>query len=234
MATGRLKKVWMLGGLLALVCGAVAPAAASLITWTTWTSGTVSTTAGSAAGTLAGLGISVAYTGEMDSLTSGVLWTPVSTFTGGTVGNAPPSGTNDAIDLVGGGTVLDTVTFSAPVLNPILAIWSLGQGGVTARFSFTAAEPFTIEGGGPSTQFGGSTIFAGGACPANAACGIEGNGVLQFNGTFSSITWTNPVFENFYAFTIGVAGAAVSVPEHATLSLLGLGLAGLGFSRRKR
>ncbi len=106
MATGRLKKVWMVGALFALVCGAVAPAAASIITWTTWTSGIVSPTAGSAAGILSGLGISVTETGEMDGLNAGVSWTPASTFTGGTVGNAPPNGTNDAIALVGGGTVL--------------------------------------------------------------------------------------------------------------------------------
>jgi hypothetical protein len=109
----------------------------------------------------------------MEGLNAGVLWTPASTFTGGTVGNAPPSGTNDAIALRGGGTVVDTISFSAPVLNPILAIWSLGQSGVMARFDFTAAEPFTIEGGGATTQFGGSTIFAGGACPVNAVCGNE-------------------------------------------------------------
>jgi hypothetical protein len=126
----RFKKVAMASLLLSLICG---PGAAAPITWTTWTSGTASSTAGSAAGTLAGLGISVAYTGEMESLNTGVLWTPLSTFSGGTVGNAPPSGTNDGIQLFGGGTVVDTVTFSAPILNPVLAILSLG-----ARWSSSA------------------------------------------------------------------------------------------------
>ena len=27
---------------------------------------------------------------------------------------------------------------------------------------------------------------------SNAICGTEGNGTVQFNGTYSSITWTNP------------------------------------------
>jgi PEP-CTERM motif len=234
MKTKQLKKVAMVGALLSLLCGSVAPGVAAPITWTTWISGTASGTAGSATGTLAGSGISVGYTGEMQSINTGVLWTPVSSFSGGTVGNAPPSGLNDGIQLIGGGTVLDTITFSTPVLNPVLAILSLGQAGNTARFNFTAAEPFTIESGGPSTQFGGTTIFAGGTCPANAVCGTEGSGTLQFNGLFSSISWTNPVAENYYVFTIGAPSQAQGVPEPATLALLGLGLAGLGFSRRKQ
>jgi len=232
MTTERFKNFAMAGALLALICGPVAPGAAAPITWATWTAGTSSSTTGTAVGALLGLGVTISYTGEMESLNTGVLWTPVSSFSGGTVGNAPPSGVNDGIQLFGGGTVVDTITFSVPVLNPVIAILSLGQGGVPARFNFTAAEPFTIQSGGPSTQFGGTSITAGGSCPVNAVCGSEGSGVVQFNGTFSSITWTNPVFENYYVFTVGAPG--VAVPEPATFALLGLGLAGLGFSRRKR
>jgi PEP-CTERM motif len=231
---------WVRASLLTSMCGLgviLAPAAASAttISYATWTSGVVSATAGSATGTIPGLGISVNYSGEMEGLTYPVQWTPVSSYTGGTVGNAPPTGTNDAIDLIGGGTVVDTITFGAPVTNPILAIWSLGQPGNTARFTFVGSPSFTIEGGGPSTQFGGASIFAGGTCPANSVCGAEGNGVVQLNGTFTQISWTNPVNENFYAFTVGATSlATTAVPEPASLFLLGGGLAGAAVRRRRR
>jgi hypothetical protein len=200
---------------------AVAPksASATSINWTTWSS--------NSAGTIGGLGITTTYSGQMDGISSAGYpsWMPTSTFSGGTVGNPPPS-SGHMIQLTGGTTSVDTITFSKPVVNPVMAIWSLGAPGTTASFNFTASEPFTIESGGPSAEFGGSAIFV---CSGNslAVCGTEGNGTIQFQGTFSTISWTNPAFENYYGFTIGAPSSTSVVPEPASVLLVASGLAGV-------
>ena len=196
-----------LAGVVTLTLGG--PVEAVPINWTNWAPPfTTGLTTGSATGTTPD-GTGVTYSGNVDFTgnVAGFVWGPNSTFSGGTVGN-PPLTSGGEVSLTGGaGTGTQTITFSHAVTNPVLAIASLGQTGITAQFVFPASEPFTIESGGPSTTFGGTPIFSGGTCPVNTVCGQEGSrDGPQINGTFTSLTFTNPVSEFFYLLTVGVPG----------------------------
>ena len=63
----------------------------------------------------------------------------------------------------------------------------------------------------------------------NVLRGNEGNGLIQFTGTLSTISWTNPVAETWSGFTVGVA----PVPEPTSVIVFATiaGLAGVRIRR---
>jgi len=206
------------------------PASASVIYWTQWTSSTIGDPAGgTAAGTISALGTDVDYSGEVDSPRSDGAypsWQPATTYSGGMVSN-PPLTSGGYIILTGGDAVVDTITFSNPVVDPVMAIWSLGNASTTASFVFQTTQPITIESGGPSAEYGGTSITQIG----NTIYGEESNGTIEFHGTFTQISWTSTAeLYKGYDFTVGVP----AVPEPASFSLLALTGVGLLARRRQR
>ena len=228
-------------GLLMIAAGGAQAATIDWSSWGTPATGNATSSPGSVTGVISA-GLTVSYSGEVEGLYA-PSWSPTTTFAGGTVANGPTAAVSYGIDLFGGTYGLtDTITFSQAVVDPVMAIWSLGGFGDSfggnlppAEFLFNAAEPFVAEAGGPSAEYGGSALYIGGRCPTYAVCGIESNGTIQFQGTFSSLTWTTPNYEDFYAFTVGGPESGGGVPEPMTWALMigGFGLAGAALRRRR-
>ncbi len=234
-----MKRLWMTLLCLFLLVGA---AQADNIYWTDWTSVTPGAP-GSASGTIAfpSGNVTVSYIGDAFTPSEYGAWSPASAFTGGIVGNAPP-GSNE-IALTGGSSAGNpytfeySLTFSQPVVNPVIAVLSLGGIPTYARMQFTS--PFTVVAtGGPSTSFGENgplyattpnyTLYGGE--PYSPPAG-GGNGTIEFTGTYSTITWYSLDYEHWYMITVGAPSA---VPLPPTILLLGSGLMGLGLLRFRR
>jgi hypothetical protein len=181
--------------------------------WVHWASQTLGTP-GSATGTLlpSSGAITVTYAGEVYQpllpLQQVDYFVPATTYTSPTVGN-PPTEADGLIVQQGGTSTVDTLTFSRPVTNPVFAIMSLGnsQDGTACFYEFGAyGETFTILQQGMGERAGpGTLVDVDGGLTGN-----DGDGLVQLNGTFSKIEWTDPIVgcEGFgvHGFTVGVAG----------------------------
>lgn len=140
----------------------VSPTLGATVGWTTWTSSTA-TNPGTVTGTLtAGSStVNVTYTGEIYftqlNNTGFNYYTPSTTYSSSGV-NGPT--TNDMIAISGNPNFSYNVTFSSPVTNPLMAIVSLGQGGVGTTYNFNTN--FTILSQGPGYPYGGcNTCLSG-------------------------------------------------------------------------
>jgi hypothetical protein len=105
-------------------------------------------------------------------------WTPAATYTSATVPSAPPG---PGIIEINGGT-MDSLAFSRPVINPLVAVVSLGTGylGQTIALNFNA--PCTVLSYGTDTWWptGDGKLTASGS----SVSAIEGSGVVEVAGTF--------------------------------------------------
>ncbi len=213
---------------------ATGTATAQVHSWTDWTSESLGAP-GSAGGTLTSVqglaSVTVGYSGHLSGAqTAGGgtnFWNPAAPYTSATVSNAPPP--TDILQLsFGSASLTQTITFSSPLTNPKMAIMSLGAVGAPTVWTFD--RPFTILSQGTGF-FGPGTLTSG---IGNALTGSEGHGTIQFNGTFSSISWTATNPENFSGFTIGAPTTVLTgAPEPGTLALLSLGIVGGIIARRR-
>lgn len=196
---------------------------AATITYVNWTSSTTPVSnMGTASGTIFGT-INVTYSGELQFAQTGTTsspwagYAPATTWESALVSNAPSNAQIIAIDGLTGFT--DTVTFSSPVTNLIMDIVSLGQPGVGTNYTFSS--PFTILNIGPSNQFGGGTNTL--TESGNTLTGHEGDGIIEFAGPISSLSWTASTPEFWNGFTFGAESPTAATPEPATLLLMGIG-----------
>ncbi len=196
--------------------------------WTDWESGSAGMD-GSAVGSLNG--VSVNYSGPLIPTPyttfngTANVWNPSTTYTGGAI-DVSPDDVGDRLSL--NYSAGSTLTFSAPVENPLIAFWSVGNPNYTVDFVFDETPTFVV--GGPNSNYrGSSSIWVSG----NTVSGREGNGVVMFEGLFTSISWTS-TRENYYSITVGSV-SPVPLPAAAWLFFTGLlGLGGYSGLRRSR
>jgi hypothetical protein len=94
------------------------------------------------------------------------------------------------------------ISFSRPVTNPVMAVMSLGRNGIPTRYVFGQVPTLLSSGVG---FFGGCETCL--TVKRKTLTGTEGHGVVQFVGTYSSITWKQPDFEFWHGVTIGAPTA---------------------------
>lgn len=174
----------------------------------------------------------------------------ISPYTSDLVDNSPTGTDIVALQYEGN----QTLSFSEAIANPVFAYVSLNLNGYAFDRDFELLSVGGVDGNacgywgcGTSTK---QIVDIGGGVLEYRLIGTgEPHGALRFAGTFSQVSWRSMSNEYWNGFTLGVQGTAVEVcetnpdlpgcdvipvPEPLALALFGLGLTGLGMTRRRK
>ncbi|HLP84314.1 MAG TPA: hypothetical protein VK157_08185 [Phycisphaerales bacterium] len=212
------------------IAGTTSVTTASAATWTDWSTATIGVP-GSASGTLltgVSSSVTVSYSGELIGQTNvsggGTnYWRSDAAYCSALVENGPgENGNSDIIALNGQSTsplLMNTITFSQPVVDPVMAILSLGRPNVPVTYTFDA--DFTILSSG-SGWFGGQASGSLFRDAPGVLRGLEGHGVIVFSGTFTSISFTAGPAEFWHGFQIGVVPGPSAMFGVVCAAMIGL------------
>lgn len=139
------------------------------------------------------------YGAQIDGGTD--FWEPTAPYISDEVENPPPD--SDILMLSGGQGQIYKVVLSEPIVDPVMAIVSLGSSRYVITYDFDA--PFTIVSQGVGYWGGGEDALT--ELPDDVLEGADGHGTIQFLGTFSTFSWVVPEPETWHGFTFGIKNA---------------------------
>ncbi|NDE40152.1 MAG: hypothetical protein EB013_06315, partial [Actinobacteria bacterium] len=187
--------------------------------WIDWTSWDDTTKTATGTITIGSDVINVTYTNAngiaFAQLSGGTnYWTSnnsVSPYESSTIGNKPS--TSDIMALAYAGS--QTLTFSRSVENLAFAVVSLNGNGYGFDQDFTIKSYTGSSAGGLGTAgegyWGTGTLTRSISGSEYQLLGSgEPHGTIQFNGSFTTLTWRSLSNENWNGFTVGVSGASTN------------------------